>query len=218
MFLIERVSTKLGHSISNYLNIKKEEEEVIIYGAIILLQMLYSILLVVLLGLMFNVVAEAIVISFTGCILRKYSGGVHSSSPNICAVIGAVISVVFSKGVSLIVKTVPLHIQVLLIVASLLYSYLYIYKYAPVESSKKPITDLLKRNRLKRYSLILVTILYLIICILLFIYKCYTNLYFIIYADCICIGIVWQTFSLTNIGRKLLHNIDLLFIKQRKDE
>lgn len=213
MFLIEGISTKIGHNLASYLNMDKDHEEILTYGAFSLLHTLLSILLVMVFGLVFHVFFEALIISFTGSILRKYSGGVHSTSPNRCAIIGTTISVSCSIAVVFISKTIPFTYIILLITIGLIYSYYYIYKYAPVDSSSKPIHNILKRQRLKKYSIIILSIMCGTISILVILYKSFGSNIFFIYSSCIAIGIVWQTFTLTHLGHKLLHKIDCIFSK-----
>lgn len=210
MYLIEKIPTKIGHSIAVNLNLDKNNEEVITYGAIIMFQTLFSISLVLIFGFIFNVFIEALLLSLTGSILRKYSGGVHSASPYRCAVIGAAISVGLSITIVLILKYIPFLIVVLLISIALVYSYFYICKYAPVDSPQKPIKNISKKKRLKKISIILITIMYIIIGILLFMGN--KNIIFLHYGCCIAAGVVWQTFSLTNLGHKVLHYIDSIKI------
>lgn len=217
MFLIEKVSSKIGHNIADYLDIDRSREEIIVYGAVIMLQTLLSILLALILGLIFNVFAEVLLVSFSGSILRKCSGGVHSASPNRCAVIGAVISTILSVAVVFAVKNISFSYFVLLIIIGLIYSYFYIYKYAPSDSEKKPIKNILKRKRLKRYSIILVTVMYTLAGYLIMFYLKNSNIIYLRYAGCITIGIVWQSFSLTKSAHNVLYKIDSFFIKSSKE-
>lgn len=218
MYLIERISVKLGHNIADCINADKNKEEVITYGAFIMFQTLFSILLVLILGYTFNVFAEALIISFSGSILRKYSGGVHSVSPNRCAVIGAVISVSLGITSVFISKNISLTMIAFLILIGLIYSYCYICKYAPADSPQKPITNILKKNHLKNASIMTATIMYIIVGILILFYKYSHNIVLLRYALCITFGVVWQTFSLTDFGHNVLHRIDSLFIKTQKEE
>lgn len=218
MYLIERISVKIGHNVADSLNADKNKEEVITYGAVIMFQTLFSILLVLILGYTFNVFTEALTISFSGSILRKYSGGVHSASPNRCAVIGAVISVSLGITAVFISKNISLTMITFLILIGLIYTYCYIWKYAPADSQQKPITNTLKKKHLKKASIMIATIMYIIVCILILIYKYSHNIILLIYAVCITFGVVWQTFSLTYFGHNVLHRIDSIFIKTQKEE
>src|SRR5690242_19961453 len=93
MFFLEKLSNDLALKMSYYLKLNKDQEEIIAYGAFNLIQTAWCILLVLLFGAVFSVTIKAFSISFIISILRKYSGGAHSSSPNRCALIGAIISV-----------------------------------------------------------------------------------------------------------------------------
>lgn len=218
MFLIERISNKIGHNIASYLNMDKDHEEIISYGALGLLQTSFSILLVIIFGLIFHILIECLIISFSISILRKYSGGVHSSSPNRCAIIGTFISVSLSIITIFILKIFPTIIAFFLFLIGLLYSYYYIYKYAPVGSSSKPLNNIIKRQYLKRFSILVASILYGIACILFLFYVLSKNSNLLVYSFCILIGIVWQTFTLTYLAHILLTKIDCFFIKLQKEE
>lgn len=213
MFLIERVSSKIGHNVATYLSMDKDHEEILTYGAIAILHTFFSVILVMIFGFLFHVFLEALIISFTASILRKYSGGVHSASPNRCAIIGTIISVGFGIAVVFISKSISLISMLILFTIGLIYSYYFINKYAPVDSPAKPINNILKRQRLKNCSIIIISIMYAITGLLLLLYIYSGNKTFFSYAGCITIGVVWQTFSLTHLGYKLLHKIDSAFIK-----
>lgn len=218
MFLIERVSAKVGHSMASYLNMDKDHEEILTYGAITFFQTFFSLLLIIIFGFTFHVLLESLVLAFTVGLLRKYSGGVHSASPNRCAIIGAVISVGLVKVIEFLTRAMSFTSMSLLIAASLIYSFSCICKYAPVDSSEKPINNILKRKRLKRYSIITLGIMFIIISFLIIFYKISASKLFLIYADCIVAGTVWQTFTLTYLGYNFLHKIDSYFIKLSKEE
>ena len=78
---MEKLSNNIANKVALELSLDDDNREVIAYGTFALIQMLFSIILVFLFGLLFHVAFEALIISFTGSILRKYSGGVHASSP-----------------------------------------------------------------------------------------------------------------------------------------
>ncbi len=85
MFLIERLSNKIGNKIANNLELDKDTEEIIAYGAFSVLQTIWALLCVVILGAMCNVLVESVIIALTAAAYRKYSGGIHANTPNKCA-------------------------------------------------------------------------------------------------------------------------------------
>ena len=93
MFKIENICEKISCYIAQELNLDDDKKSVINYGIFAFIQMIICIALVIIFGFIFNVIIEALIISFTISILRKSSGGVHASSPERCAVIGTVSSV-----------------------------------------------------------------------------------------------------------------------------
>ena len=101
---MEKLSNNIANKVASELTLDENNREVIAYGTFALIQMLLSITLVFLFGLLFHVAFEALIISFTGSILRKYSGGVHASSPGICTFIGTIVCVGQAVLISLLIE------------------------------------------------------------------------------------------------------------------
>lgn len=85
MFLIERLSNRIGNKIANNLELDKDTEEIIVYGAFSVLQVIWALSCVIILGTVCNVLVESVIIALTAATYRKYSGGIHANTPNKCA-------------------------------------------------------------------------------------------------------------------------------------
>lgn len=208
MYLINRICNTLAKKVSNELNLNKDSEEIIAYGAFNLIQIMWSIFLVILLGYFFNILPEAFIVSVTVSLLRKYSGGVHASSPNRCAVIGAVISVLLAflgKNIALsfrIGQTFTIE-GILIIIA-----YIIIYKLAPVDSPAKRIKNKEKRIKFKKKSLLCNSILFFLVLVVNYFYYIYGQAKYLIYGCNIVLGVLWQVITLTHVGFILLDKLD----------
>ena len=209
MFNIGNLSDRLAEKIAKEISLDDEKKDVIAYGIFGMLQIALSILLVVIFGILFNVAIEALIISFSIAILRKYSGGVHASTPNLCAIIGTLICIVGA----LVILKVQSTFYLSLILGAIIFiiSYYLIYKLAPVDSINKPIKNIKRRKDLKRKSIIILTIYLFIVMLLLFTYINLKSEKMITYCICIYLGIVWQVFSLTKIGHIVLGYLDFIF-------
>ncbi|EPY6469296.1 MULTISPECIES: accessory gene regulator ArgB-like protein [Clostridium] len=205
MFFIESASNKIGSKISSNLNLDKDTEEIIAYGAFAVLQILWSFLCVVILGTIFNVLMESIIIVSTIAIFRKYSGGIHANSPNKCAIFGAIICI----GMALVIKNISIDIKLVFIttIITFIYSYYTIYKFVPLDTKAKPIENIDEKLRLKKYSFLVIGILLLIEILLILLYLKYNNISLIYYGSCIMMGILWQSFTLTPVAKKIFYNI-----------
>lgn len=208
MFLIEKTSNNLAYKIASILNLDKDNEEIIAYGAFSFLQTLWAILFVLIFGLIFGILIEALILSFTASFLRKYSGGAHASSPNRCALIGAIVfsllGIIINKTSSLLtIKLAALTESVCFI-----FSYYIVYKLAPVDSPSKPIVKEKTKQRLKKSSILTLHGLIIMITILLGLYYKLEDKILLISAQCISIGTAWQFLTLTSIGHSLMTSID----------
>lgn len=209
MIKIEDICKKISNNIAQELNFDEDKKAVINYGISSFIQMGICIGLVIIFGVIFNVVFEALIISFTISILRKSSGGVHATSPERCAIIGTINSV----GLALISKYINASFSLVILVGSIafIWSYYIVYKLAPVDSMAKPIKNIEKRNRLKKSSMIILSV-YLIIVITEILYFYFMrNSIVLTYSLCIYMGMLWQVFSLTKYGHSIMRKLDKFF-------
>lgn len=205
---IETISNHFAERISEELKLDKDKKEVIAYGTFAIIQMVISIFLVTLFGWVFNVLIQALIISFTISILRKYSGGVHASSPSICNIIGTVVSV----GLAILLNYTYLSINLWMIIfAGLLIfagAFLIISKVAPVDSPAKPIKRAEKRRRMKKGSIFVICTYFLIVIVIVLSYFQTLEKSLLFYALCIYVGVSWQVFTLTKAGHIVLTKLD----------
>lgn len=214
MFNVEKITNRISEEICSETGLNNDQKEVIAYGAFAILQILICIALVVIFGVIFNVLIEALIVSFSISILRKYSGGVHSSSPGICAVLGTIVAV----GQALIISfklspLVNLNIVALLGLITFTWAYYIMYKLAPVDCAAKPIKTQQKKKRMKKASFLILGIYIVIIIINIIIYLLTHEKSFFTFSLCVYGGTVWQAFTLTNAGNIIFSKIDVFFHK-----
>lgn len=210
MFMVDRLSNCIASKISKVLDLDDDKQEVIAYGAFSLIQTIWSIVLVMIFGALFNVFWEAIIISFSGALLRKYCGGAHATSPNRCAVIGVIISV----GIALILDKILFYtsdIYIMIYVCSIfIFTYYVIYKYSPVDTPNKPIVNEETKKHLRK-SAFKMTNFYFVIIVLLYIYytkeKSYTSLMVV---SSISTGVLWQDITLFPLGHYIMSKLDII--------
>lgn len=211
MFLIEKISNKLAYNIAGVLKLDEDQQEIIAYGAFNLLQTLWALLWVAIFGLAFGVVVEAMIVTFTIALLRKYSGGAHFSSPNRCAVIGGIVSALLALIITVVFPLININVIIPLELILLLFCYYNIAKLAPVDSPAKPITKIEKRKLLMKQSILVFNIMITIILILTILYFRYNTTLFLQWGGLIFIGIAWQTLTLTSPGHQFFYKIDETF-------
>lgn len=209
MFDVEKISNTLAARISATLNFDKDFEEVLAYGAFSILQTLHTILFILLFGMLFQVPLEAFVISFAASILRKYSGGVHASTSKRCAIIGTMTFV----SIAILVE----HFISTSFIGSVVYSigcfgiaYFIMSKNAPQDTPNKPLTDPEVRKNLRRKSIGVLHIFLVIVIAFLLLYFKGIFSYGLQIILCISSGILWQSITLTYIGKLIISYIDQL--------
>jgi len=207
---MEKLSKNIAAKLAADLDYDNDKKEVMAYGAFALIQMFISIVLVMIFGLIFHVAIEALIISFTASILRKYSGGVHASSPNTCTFLGIVVCVGFALIIKLFLAPL-IDIKVLLIIAipAFIWSYYMIRKLAPVDTPNKPIKREEKRKRMKKGALMVLELYFFIIIINMIVYLYFNLNMVIVYSVCIIFGVAWQVLTLTKSGHQAIEKLDL---------
>ncbi|WP_164509044.1 accessory gene regulator ArgB-like protein [Clostridium rectalis] len=204
MSLVERISEKIGCVVAKKLNLDEDNKEVIVYGAFNLIQTTLALLWVIVFGLIFKVLVESLVVTFVIAMFRKRSGGVHASSPIICIIVGAIIAI----GFGLIVKYLLYNMSIISIIVIstivLAFAYFMIYKFVPVDSKEKPITNIEIRESLKKSSFNLINIFSLFIIVLIFIGYKYKNHNMLNIVQCMYLGIAWQAFTLSPVAHIIL--------------
>lgn len=208
MFFIEKFSDLLAKKLCIHLNLDEEDKQIISYGAFSFFQILWSILFVIICSYLCHVLFEALILSFTASTLRKYSGGAHASSPNRCALIGAITFTLLAKIVSKLNKILSFKTTCLTVTVCFLLSYFIMYRLAPVDNPSKPIKTQQKKNRLRKSSLLLLNLLVIISIFLLVFYYKFNIAILLIIVQCLTLGVTWQSITLTNFGHLLIKIID----------
>ena len=211
MIDIGELSNKIATKIVVETDGDEERKSVIEYGIFAMIQTGIAIICTVIFGLLFNVLVEALIVSFSISILRKCSGGVHATSPTRCTVIGTLICILIPKLV--IAININSIYSIILGVIVFIISYYIVYKLAPVDSKNKPIKKLERRKKLKRKSINIINIYLIISIVFIIIYHFYNIYSMIIYFECLYLGMLWQVISLTKVGHLMINKFDYLLNK-----
>jgi accessory gene regulator B len=208
MTISEKVAQSISAIISDNLDFDQEKREVIAYGALALIHTFWSFLVIVIVGYFMNILLPITIITIVAAMLRKFSGGAHCTSPNRCTLGGAIIFMVLAY----IVKIAGIHISSMLhhlyILFSFSVSFALVLQLCPVDSPNKPIK---KEETKKRLRLRAIT--YLLFCALLVCFVVLANsLWRFNHATVINLsistGLLWQSFTLTNIGHRFTYVYD----------
>lgn len=202
------LSNKLSGKIADELGLDKDQREVINYGAFAVIQIMASLAAVALLGFLFGVLLEALIVSFSMSVLRQFSGGGHASKPSLCIAMGTLVTIV----IALLARYVGGYVDVyaLSAAAALFYiwSFYTVFKRAPVDSSAKPISSEVKRKRMKRVSLMVLSAYILLTILLVFLFVVFEDVRFSRLSFCVFGGAAWQAFTLTSLGNRGISKID----------
>lgn len=208
MFSVEGMSKKVSDYICSNLDLDNRNREIIAYGAFTVIQTCFAYIIAIIIGLIFNVLIQALIISFCGSILKKYSGGAHASSAGRCIVVGNLIILLLSFLSILIIRTFQINSLLLLLIFCFSSSLLLVYKLAPVDSKSKPINNINKKKRLKKLSLVTLTLFLIIALIFVFLFYLHNSYTYGIVSISIMLGCFWQSITLTKFGHVFVTYLD----------
>lgn len=210
MTLTEKIATTIGRNARLVLSVNENEEKIVVYGAVSLLQILWTILWTIIISMIFGVVYEALLFTIAVSALKKYSGGAHASSPGRCIFVGVTVSTMFGLLINILLSKQNIIVIAILGLLCIFIAFFIIMKLSPVDSVKKPITSIKMRLRLKRNSETLIFFYIFIMVNTLLLFKFSSNLYFLKAFECISLGALWQSITLTNRGINILNKVDFI--------
>jgi len=211
---MEKLARKLARNISSTLSYDEEKEAVIAYGLMALIQVSATVLLVLLLGLAIGAPVEAMIVCFSASILRKYSGGAHADTAELCTLISGVyctLTAFLSKHLLASIYSPAFMAAAALIVFIL--SFIIVYRFAPVDSPNKPIKTVRKRQRMRKGSLLILGF-YVALSVTFFILS-YKYGLFRSYGISMLFGVSWQVFTLTQVGNNFIERLNHILIARK---
>ena len=207
---MRKLALYLARKISAELNYDPEKESVIAYGLTAIIQIVLTLILIIIIGSFTGSVPEALFVCLAGSLLRRSSGGAHASSAEICTVF----STLYCIAVSVLAKGPlfrlydNLYMLIALVVCYGL-AFIIVYRFAPVDSVNKPIRSEAKRQRLRKNSFITLSV-YAAISAALYIAG-FSVPRFRSLGIALLFGLAWQIFTLTPVGERFVHLINILF-------
>ncbi|WP_071119612.1 accessory gene regulator ArgB-like protein [Romboutsia timonensis] len=208
---IEKIALNLSTRLGNKLDKGEEEKAILNYGLFIIMHTFIGIIITLLVGLITGMLIEILLITITSALFKRYTGGVHASTPEICLIIGVILSLILSILCRFIVINIDINKIVFAGMIIIAFSYYMIYYNCPVSSKNKPLKNEKTRKKLKKKAFILLNI-YTILLIMLYI------IYYILKISIVksiitsfILGIFFQMSSLTNIGSKTINLLDKVF-------
>lgn len=197
------ISTRIASYLSSQTGLSAEKEEIITYVIEVTLINLFNTVIILLLGLIFDLLPEVITCIITVAVLRKTAGGAHSNSPWRCALITAVVFLTISAAASYLSQVNQIYIDGMAIVAISLGIFL-AARLAPVDSPAAPIISATRRKKYKYLSIIVISIIAVVIVLL----RQSLWLYAQEVQAAIILSVLWVSFNLTYPGHLVMTYID----------
>lgn len=212
--LIENISNNIAFNLCQSKDKSSEEFAVLKYGVFIFVHISVATIFTIIFGILTRTLFQIVTISLLGGLMKRYSGGVHCSSPNRCVVTGIIISYIFAL-IGKNIVNIDLKIGYMFGMVALIHSFIILYKKCPVPSENKPLKKEETRKKLRKNAFLIYSI-----CVILFILNILLNLQSLYITSnslvlCIILGLYMQTLSLTSIGSKFILFLDKVLLKFR---
>ena len=209
MTIIESISYNISNKIGKRANKSKEEIEVMNYGLFIWMHTILAYIATIFIGVIIGKTIEALLISIVASSLKKFSGGVHATSPNRCLIISIITTLIFTYIYAFLNKYFSYDYVYILSVVSIAPCYYIFYKKAPVGTKNKPLKKLETRNRLRKklFNRLNIYIAIIIFTIILN-FNRVLNYNLAMFVYCIELGIILQTIAITKLGETIILKLD----------
>ena len=191
--------------LQNELNLNNERTEVISFGLYTLFTAVSGFVAVIVVGYIVGAVKLSLTAAVTSAIFRAISGGAHSARLRNCTILGAIVS----PGIALVSRWVspwmPDLLLFFLVAVTWLLSLASVYKFAPADTPKRPITRPEERKKFRRlsFAFLFIWIIGLTITAVMKLYSCD----FILAST---LGLLWQANSITPKGYRFVERFDKL--------
>lgn len=213
---IEKISLNLSDKLGRKLNKTSEEKAVLNYGLFIMLHTSIGVITTFFVGLVTGMVLEMMIISITTAWMKRYTGGVHATTPERCTIIGVLLSLILSIVSRNLENTLNIEGLTILTIITLSFSYYIVYKKCPVPSKNKPFKKESTRKKLRKKAFKFITMHLVLIILLSVIYAVFDMQSVKIIWISMLLGIGLQMFVLTNIGSKIINILDNIFNNMEK--
>ncbi|RDY24933.1 hypothetical protein CHF27_001665 [Romboutsia maritimum] len=208
MSKVEEIASNLSIKIGNRLEKSEEDINILKYGMFVIIHTIFTAIITIFVGIIIGRLKEVLIITICCGLLKRYSGGVHASSPNRCTIIGLMMVILLTFIGDIIIQKSDKFIFLMIIMILITLEYFIIYKRCPIGCKEKPLKNENKRKKLRKKSFKLMNI-YILVIILLYVFYFLKNIYFIkSIIMSVVLGIFMQTFALSVIGKMFVEKID----------
>ena len=207
-----KLAEYLGEKLGTALQYDQEQKDVITYGLLAIIQFVVVMAIILVFSSLLGTVFASLILSFSVSALRVHAGGAHLSSIWICSLTGVAISVLVPTVFALFgVQNLSSNFIFILTNVILFLALWIMMVKAPVDSPNKPITNPEKMKKLKRKSVIVVLIYFVIGNF--FAYRQWN-----VFLFCLLFGVTWQSFTMLKIGHAFLGFFERVISKDHIEE
>lgn len=209
MDIIEKISYNVSNKIGEKAKKSKDEIQVMHYGLFIWIHTILAYIATILVGIIIGKTIEVLLISIVASSLKKFSGGVHATSPNRCLIIGIITTLIFTYIYVFLNKYCGYNFIYIFSIVSIVSCCYIFYKKAPVGTKNKPLKKEETRNRLRKKLFNRINVFILIILLLLIVRSTeILNYDTAMFVYCIELGIILQTIAITKLGETIILKLD----------
>lgn len=135
--MINKISSKVVEILIKHSLVENEDKELYLYGFFILLSQILYFIIVITIGVLFNVIFESVIFYITFQFIRRYAGGYHAKTETRCkifstlSILACIVAIKLSKTYDF--QTVLLLITILSAVC--------IFIFCPLDTPEKPLSE-----------------------------------------------------------------------------
>ena len=134
--MINKLSKAIANKLIKSGTINSEDYDIYVYGLFMLISQLIFLILILLLGAIFNCIIESILFYISFFAIRRYAGGYHAKTETKCEILSALSLLISISSIHFLeLSHYSMQIYLISIVSSLC-----IFTLAPLDTSQKPLS------------------------------------------------------------------------------
>lgn len=199
-------SRQIAGYLRKTLALTEEQEEIAAYSLLLLFQTIISLLAISIVAWLAGCLPATLAAVVTSALLRSFSGGAHCTSAARCTFLSTLLAPLLGKLATNLAPFFSRPFLALMVMAGGAIAFISVWRLAPVDSPAKPITSLRERQRFRFLSATAVVgIVALQLALLTLSFSTPVSIILAVEA-----GMLWQVFSLTVFGYRVVARIDKL--------
>lgn len=204
--MIEKICVYLTEA----LNLNDDQRDNVRYGLEVFISTMFSFLTTLILSWLFNIWVNTLIILIVFALVKTTAGGAHNKSMLNCAIFSGLMFTILALFMSSYYIFLVSHLNLVLL-GTMSCTFMIYYFWSPAQVPEKPISKVYAQ-KLRKTSFITLILIFIALIALILVKPKYFD--FIVIGS--CLGLLWQSITITPLGFRLFACVDHILFRMFK--